>query len=62
MHEHQHKVCLQSSDLSVYLCGEIPNKLKAALEEHLCRCENCFEKLITVLNPHLNESEFKNDV
>lgn len=51
------KACLQQSGLEAYISGEIHNEPKLELEEHLCRCDDCFEKLITILNPRLNEAE-----
>lgn len=57
----QLKTCLQQSDLVAYLCGEIHNKSKTELEEHLWRCDDCFEKLITGLNQHLDQTDPRND-
>jgi hypothetical protein len=49
-----HSVGLHSFDFASYVNGAVGGGEKAALEQHLCDCDDCFEILISALNQHLN--------
>jgi len=50
------KMCQRDLDFTAYLDGRLQDNQKSRLEQHLCVCDDCFEKLIEVLNQHLKQS------
>jgi len=56
MQKQFHSMCLRRFDFASYLSGATYGDKKAALERHLCDCDDCFNTLMIVLNQQLNQT------
>jgi hypothetical protein len=51
-----YEACLSSFDFSEYLSGTASGYERAAIEQHLSACENCFDTFINAFNRHLDHT------
>lgn len=51
-----HEACLSSFDFMEYLSGTVSGYERAAIEQHLSVCENCFDTFINAFNRHLDHA------